>query len=267
MRFPGLPEGAVAALCVTAATLSGCAGNDLPVDATPDDILAHAEAKLADGKYFDAAETLEYFLRSNPGTAATPLAKLRLGDARYGLDEYILAEGEYQQIVSDFPASPFVEEARYKIALCSYAAVLPYDLDQSETSRTIRLFEEFRRDYPDSRFLAGVDDAVRDCRDRLAHGEFENGRFYQRREHYKPASIQYKFIVEAYSETAWASKAALSLAEMYTHRERWQDAANWYRRVVRDWPGTEEAALADQALSSLPERETLSQVPDAEEKP
>ena len=60
------------------------------------------QARLAEEKYFDAAETLEYFLRSNPGTASTPLARLRLGDARYGLEEFLLAEDQYRQVVSDF---------------------------------------------------------------------------------------------------------------------------------------------------------------------
>jgi outer membrane protein assembly factor BamD len=235
------------------------------VDAAPDTILVHAEERLAAGKYLDAVEAYQLFLRSHPGTAMTPLAKLRLGDARFGLEEYVLAEGEYQHIVSDFPASPLVEEARYKIALCAYESTYPYDRDQSETERALTLFHEFLRDYPESRFKPEVAAAVADCRGRLAHGEFEHGRFYEHRERYRPAAIQYKHVVEGFPDTEWAPRAALRLAGMYALRERWESAATWYRRIVRDWPGTEQAAAAQHALAGLPADQTLSTLPSPEE--
>jgi outer membrane protein assembly factor BamD len=264
MRFEWFRRGAFAAFCLAAA---GCAGNDLPVEAAPENILAHAEEKLAAGKYLDAVEAFEHFLRSYPGTAMTPLAKLRLGDARFGLEEYVLAEGEYQHIVSDFPASPLVEEARFKIALCAYESTFPYDRDQTETERALALFDDFLRDYPDSRFRPEIARATADCRTRLARGEFENGRFYENRERYRPAAIQYKHVVEGYPDTEWARRAALRLAGMYALRERWDSAATWYRRIVRDWPGTEEAAAAEQALAARPAEQTLSTLPAPEEQP
>ncbi|HMB68736.1 MAG TPA: outer membrane protein assembly factor BamD, partial [bacterium] len=253
-----------AALCLGAV---GCAGSDIPVDAAPENILAHAEEKLAAGKHLDAVEAYQYFLRTHPGTAMTPLAKLRLGDARFGLGEYILAEGEYQQIVSDFPASPLVEEARFKIALCAYESTFPFNRDQSETERALVLFDDFLRDYPESRFRPEVATAMADCRGRLAHGEFESGKFYEHRKRYRPAAIQYKYVVEGYPDTEWASQAALRLAGMYVSRERWDTATTWYRKILRDWPGTEAAAAAEEALGALPSGQTLSNVPTPEGAP
>ena len=62
------------------------------------------------------------------------------------------------------------------------------------------------------RFRPEVSRAVADCRGRLARGEFENGRFYEDRERYRPAAIQYKHVVEGYPDTEWARRAALRLA-------------------------------------------------------
>jgi outer membrane protein assembly factor BamD len=247
--------------------LGGCAGNDLPVDATPEDILTHAQRKLDEEEYFDAAEALEYFLRSHPGTASTPLAKLRLGDARFGLEEYVLAEAQYQDIVADFPASPHVEESRFKIARCSWASALPYYLDQTETERALGLLEEFRRDYPESRWLPDAEAAIAQARERLSRGEYESGRFYEERRRFKPAAIQYKFVVERYPETPWAPKAALGLANMYAARQRVEDAEAWYRRVAEDWPDTDEARLAREALAQGVGSPALSQGPGEKEAP
>lgn len=266
MRFPGIPEPA-RPLLILIPLLTGCAGNDLPADATPENVLEHAERQLADEKYYDAAQTLEFFLRSHPGTAMTALAKLRLGDARFGLGEYVLAEGDYQQVVSDFPASSYVQEARYKIARCSYESILRFDLDQTETERAVRLLEEFRRDYPNSPFLPEANAALADCRERLAHGEFENGRFYASRRRLKSAAIQFKYVIEQYPETRWAPKAALELAGLYALRERWKDAERWYRRVQADWPESDEAGRARQALAALPAEQALSQLPASEDAP
>lgn len=266
MRLPAFRGWALAALFLIP-WMAGCAGNDLPVDAAPGDILAHAEAKLSAEKYFDAAETLEYFLRTYPGTASTPVAKLRLGDARYGMREYILAMGEYRQIVSDYPASPHVEEARFKIARSSYASILSFELDQSATERAVAELEEFLRDYPESRWSGEAREAIADCRGRLARGEFENGRFYAARKYYKPAAIQYKHVINAFPETTWAAKSALALAGLYASRERWEEAETWYRRVSRDWPASAEAARSELRLAEILQSKTLSQVPEEEDSP
>lgn len=248
------------ALLVLIPLAGGCAGNDIPVDAAPEDILIHASAKLAEEDYFDAAEALELFLRTHPGTASVPLAKLRLGDARFGLEEYVLAEAQYQEVVSDFPASPLVEEARWKIARCAWASALPWYLDQTETERALSLLEDFRRDHPASGWLPEVETAIAEARERLSHGEYESGRFYEERRRLKPAAIQYKFVVERYPETPWAPRAAFGLARMYELRERVQDARQWYRRVAEEWPESAEAALAREALAKGGAG-SLSQVP------
>lgn len=231
--------------------LNGCAGNDLPVDAAPNDILAHAEGLLEDEEYFDAAELLDHFVRSYPGNSRLPAAKLRLGDARFGLEEYAAARAQYEGVVDDYPGSDLVEEARYKIGRCAYASVYPYNRDQTKTDQAIGLLEDFRRDYPDSRFLSDADGAIADCRERLAHREYEAGRFYEKQKRPRSAKIQYEFIIDTYTETEWAPKACFRIGELYRSRERWEDARRFYGRLVRDWPDSEEASLAEDVLESI----------------
>jgi outer membrane protein assembly factor BamD len=221
------------------------------VDATPDDVLAAADKKLADEDWYDAAELLEYFARSFPGNARLPLARLRLGDARFGLEEYVVARGQYQTVVADFPASHHVEEARFKIALCSYESIYPHDRDQSETESAIQLFDDFLRDYPESRYAPEAEEDLAICREHLAHREFDAGRFYEKAKRLRSAKIQFEFVLDQYPGTVWAPKACFRLGEIYRSRERWEDARRWYGRVVRDWPETEEARLARDQLATI----------------
>jgi outer membrane assembly lipoprotein YfiO len=234
----------------------GCAGNDLPADASPDDMLAFADTRLAEHDYFDAVEVLEHFLRSEPGNSRVPYAKLRLGDARYGLEEYILAEGEYQDVVEDYAASPYVEEAKFKVTRCRFALIHPYNRDQSETEKAVRSLTDFQRDYPASSFVPEVEEMLAECSDRLARREYEAGRFYQKQRRNRSAKIQFEFVLKEHPATRWAPKARLGLGEVYLARKRWDDAAAHYRRVMEDYPDSEEAALARDALARIAEKET-----------
>jgi outer membrane protein assembly factor BamD len=163
-----------------------------------------------------------------------------------------LARAEYEDVVEDYPASPFVEEARFKIARCSYAGILRYDLDPTETEQAIRLLRDFRRDYPNSSYLAEADAALADCRDRLARREYVTGRFYEKRHRFRSAKIEYEFVRTNYPETAWATKAALRLGEIFRSREEWDTARSWYRIVLQEAPDSDEADAARAALAELP---------------
>ncbi len=235
------------------AALTGCAGSDLAADAAPDDILTHAQDLLEREKHFDATEVLDFFIRSHPGNSRMPFAKLHLGHARFGLDEYVLARGAYEDVVEDYPASPYVEEARYRIARCAYASISPHDRDPSETELAIGLFEDFRRDYPDSPFVPEAGEALSECSDRLARKEFDAGRFYEKQRRLRSAKIQYEYVLNQYPETRWAPKARLRLGEVYRTREKWETASGHFRRVLEDYPGTEEATAAENALSRIAE--------------
>lgn len=230
---------------------SGCGGSDVPINATPEDLLTAAQNKLANEDWFEAAELLEHSLRSHPGSSLAPLAKLRLGDARFGLDEYVAARGHYEDVVEDFPASEFVEEARWGIARCSYAQMRPYDRDPTETERALRLLEELKSDYPASRFTPQIDAAIADCRDRLARREFEAGHFYVRQHRPRSAKIQFQYVLDTYPDTGWARKACLEIGEIYRLRGKSEEAERYFRRVLSDWPDTEESTRAQQSLQLL----------------
>ena len=233
------------------ALLSGCGGPDLPPGATPVDTLAHAEQKIADEDYLDAVTILEGFIRANPGASLIPQAKMRLGDARYEMEDYALARAEYEDIVRDFPSSPLVEEARWKVVRCSYASIHEYDRDPTETEMTVQLADTFLRDYPSTKFLEETNKVLGDCRDRLGRREFETGRFYERRHRPRSALIQYQFVYNHYPETTWGRKALLRIGEIHRDRNENEQAIESFRALLELAPNTEEARVAETALAEL----------------
>ncbi len=247
-----LGRGAAALLgCAIVLAGAGCSGRSVPVDAAPDEILTAAQRKLDAQDWYDAAELYELFLRNHPGSAQAPQAKIRLGDARFGLGEYLVARTHYEDVVQDFPASTWVEEARWGIARCSYASIHAWDRDPTETERALARLEEFKADHPSSRFLPEVDAAVADCRDRLAHREFDAGRFYAQQRRPRSAKIQFQYVLDTFPETEWAPRACLAIGEIYRLRGKAAEAERYLRRVVMDWPDTEASRQAAESLSTL----------------
>ncbi len=233
------------------AILAGCGGSGVPPGATPAETLSHAERKIADEDYLDAVEILEGLLRANPGSALVPELRMRLGDAHFGLEEYVLARAEYERVIQDHPSSPFFEEARYKIAHSAYASIHEFDRDPTETDQAIVLFDGFLRDYPESVYAAEAKAALAECRGRLARREFETGRFYERRNRKRSALIQYEYVVAQYPETTWANQALFRLGEVHRSRLELEEAAASYQRLLEIAPDTEEAKLAKSALDEL----------------
>lgn len=242
----------VAAYAFGAALSSGCAGTGVPPGTPPAEVIQRAQEKIAKKDWLDAIEILDGFVRANPGASLIPEAKMRLGDARFGLEEYALARGEYQDVVDDSPTSPFVVEARYKIARCVYASVYDFDRDPSETEAAITLLDSFLREFPESQFAPDAKAALADCRGRLARREFETGRFYEGRHRKRSAIIQYQYVVSQYPDTEWAPKALLRLGELYTSRGERDAALASYRKLLDLAPDSEEAKTAEAALADFP---------------
>ncbi len=240
-----------AVLLAGTALAAGCGGPGISPDASPTEVLAAAEAKLVGEDWLDAIELLQGFLRANPGASLVPQAKMRLGDAHFGLEEYPIARSEYEDVVEDYPTSPHVEEARFKIARCAYAGIHGFDRDPTDTEQSITLLESFLREFPTSSFAPEAQAALDDCRGRLARREFETGRFYEGRRRKRSAIIQYEFVVEHYPASTWAREALLRLGEIHASRGERDLAGAAYRRLVELAPQSEEARRAESALAEL----------------
>lgn len=231
--------------------LFGCGGSGLPPDATPSQILGRAEAKIQSRDFLEAAELLEDLIRANPGASLVPQAKIRLGDARYGMEEYILARADYEDVVEDFPTSPFVEDARFKITQCAFAEIHAFDRDPTDTEVAIELLGTFIRDFPQSDRVGEAQQMLSECRSRLAKREFETGRFYEGRRRRKSAIIQYKYVAETYSDSEWARQSLLRLGELHTIREEMAEAEAAYRKLIEIAPESAEAREAEAALARI----------------
>src|SRR5207249_7635233 len=87
---------------------------------TPSDkeaLFAAARDKFQTGDQEEAWRLLRQFITQFPSDPRAAQAQLLHGDSYFAQKKYAAAIGEFQKVVDNYPRSPVVEEAMYKIGL------------------------------------------------------------------------------------------------------------------------------------------------------
>ena len=158
-----------------------------------------------------AVEIFQAMVEDGPFSEHGQLAQYKLGLAYLALGEYEQAVSAFEQVVTRYPDSPLVDDARFQITQASLKGVFRPDYDQSPTDLATRELEIFLRDYPQSELSEEATQRLLELKERRAEHEFHVGQFYERRAKPTAAQIYYQNIVERYSGTSWAPKAVSRL--------------------------------------------------------
>ena len=161
-----------------------------------------------------AAEIFEAIVEDGPFSEHGQLAQYKLGLAHLGLRDYEQAVTAFEQVISRYPDSPLVDDARFQIAQASLKGVFRAGFDQSATELAMRELESFLREYPSSDLGAEVLARLEELKEQRAEHEFQVGQFYERRRHPGSAVIHYRGIVQQYQDTMWAPKASARIASL-----------------------------------------------------
>lgn len=145
---------------------------------------------------------------------------------------FVEAKTQFDQIVMDFPNTPFYEEAQFRSALAVYKQSNPFNRDQKETNEAIRLF----RDFLDSHSAGPVVDSVtfylNEAIDKLAEKDYNAARFYQKVNEFESAVIYFKAFIGDFPESRYTDQAKLSMAEFLIKLDRKTEAEEVITELV-----------------------------------
>ena len=158
-----------------------------------------------------AVEIFQAIVDDGPFSEYGQLAQYKLGLSHLALHDYEQAVSAFEQVVSRYPYSPLVDDARFQIAQASLKGTFRADYDQSPTDLAIRELEAFLREYPESDLSKDAAARLRELTERRAQHEYQVAQFYERRKHPASALLYYTSIVEHFPQTAWAPQAAARL--------------------------------------------------------
>ncbi len=144
------------------------------------------------GKYQKAASLFESMSVLTDGTERDDTVQYYWGLSNYRFKDYVTAEANFSRFVTNFPRSPFSEEARFLRLDCLYKSTLRYELDQTPTKVAISAISEYRKDYGDDAHKVECEAMLKDLHDRLDKKAFEAARLYYNMEDYKAARVAFK---------------------------------------------------------------------------
>ena len=155
-----------------------------------------------------AVEVFQAIVDDGPFSEYGELAQYKLGLAHLALQDYEPAVTAFEQVPSRYPKSPLVDDARFQIAQASLKGTFAPGYDQSPTDLALRELGTFIREYPESDLLAEAKSRLQELKERRAQHEYQVAQFYERRKHFASALRYYETIVQRFTGSPWAAKAA-----------------------------------------------------------
>ncbi len=239
------------AALVVALLVAGCSQVPELGETTADDTYETGMAAAERGDYLLAIEAFKLVTLNSPLHEMADDALLGLADAHRAISDYASAELEYRQLLSDYPRSPLVAEAEYKLGVTFQSQALPAALDQSMTNQAISQFEYFLASYPKSAFVADARASILDLRTKLASKSYDSAMLYFTLGRPKAARVYLEAVVKDYPDTPLARVALLDKARSLASEGSRALAVNEYQRLIDSYPGTEEALTAAAEKAAL----------------
>ena len=186
-----------------------------------------------------AAWALQTLINTYPDSEYLAKAKLAIGDSYYkeggmaGLKQSIV---EYKDFITFFP---FLDEAPYaqmQIGMAHYRQMEKPDRDHAEAVQAEAEFQTFLEKYPNSPLVPQAEQRLRDTQEVLAEGNFRVARFYYIRGGYHAAGARLLELTNRYPLYSQADQANWMLGQIYEKTEHNDIAAQYYGRIVKDYP-------------------------------
>jgi outer membrane protein assembly factor BamD len=245
---------------LTPTLLAGCLGKkkEAPIAGTsaePDKVLyAKAADDIKHGKYTVGRLGLQTLINTYPDSEYLAKAKLGIGDSYYkeggmaGLKQAIV---EYKDFITFFP---FLDEAAYaqmQVAMGHYRQMEKPDRDHSEVVQAEAEFQTFLEKYPNSPLVGDAQQHLREVQEVLAEGNFRVANFYYIRSAYKAAGARLLELTNRYPLYSEADKANWMLGQIYEKTEHNDIAAQYYARIVKQYPLSSVAGDAKARLTKF----------------
>ncbi len=198
----------------------------IPVDSQqPESVLASYErgwARMGLEAYEEALSEFDFFLLHQNLVAELvdpkniQNAMINKGECLFNLHRDEKAAMIFSEFMQDFPASPFLDRARYYLAWI--------DLRRGENQLALDKLSAILRDYPDTK----LQDAI----------YYQRGQAYFSMGHFLEAVGEYEFLIDHYPESSYAGRSLLKVGESYFNAQDYLRSKLVYLRAAQTYPET-----------------------------
>jgi len=213
---------------------------------------------LEHNKFTEARLLLQTLINTYPDSEYLAKSKLAIADSWYRQgtsSDLAQAEAEYRDFITFFPTMPEAGEAQMRVAMIHYRGMEKADRDPTHARRAEQEFQRLLLNYPDGPFVPVAEQRLREVQEVLAQGIFEIGRFYFLNQADRAAKPRLIELVERYPHFSKADTALMFLGESILRQagkeKGEQEATEYFTRVVRDYPLSENVEEAKKHLHEM----------------
>ncbi len=237
--------------------LSGCLGKkkSQPIAGTsaePDKVLfERATEDIRKGRYGIGRLTLQTLINTYPDSEYLAKAKLAIADSYYkegGTAGLTQAVAEYKDFITFFP---FLGEAAYaqmQTGMAHYRRMEKPDRDRTQGRLAEEEFQTFLQKYPQHALAPQAEQRLRDVQEVLAEGDFRIAHFYYIKGSMRASGARLVELTNRYPLYSQADRALWMIGNIFERSEKSDFAAQYYSRIVSDYPLSD---LVDDAKARL----------------
>jgi outer membrane protein assembly factor BamD len=223
----------------------------------PDKILFDsAMHDIERGRYEVARISLQTLMNTYESSEFLAKAKLAIADSWFregGSNGLGQAEAEYKDFQLFYPQMEESAQAQDRICDIHYKQMDKSDRDIIQTLRAETECKDLIIQYPNSKFVPGATQKLREVQESLAAHEFFVGDFYQKRQMNPAAANRLNALVDQYPLYSGAGDALFEAGDSYSKmgpRFRKQ-AGEMFARIVREYPNSPRVKDAGKRLEEM----------------
>ncbi len=215
----------------------------------PDKVLyERALDDINHGRSDVARLTLKTLLNTYPDSEYVAKAKLAIADSYYkdgGTEGLAQAVAEYKDFETFFPYLDEASMAQFRVGMAHYRQMEKPDRDNTQAQLAEQEFQTYLLKYPQGPQAAEAEQRLREVQEVLAEGEYRIAQYYYSKGSYKASTARLNEIADRYPLYSHSDDALWMMAraaERYESTKHY--AADYYTRIVRDYPLSAHAAEA-----------------------
>jgi outer membrane protein assembly factor BamD len=188
------------------------------------------------GKYFTAIGFFDDILKRYPFSPEAILAELKAADCSFYLERYSEALPLYKEFENRHPTNESIPYVMFQKAMCNYKQIDRIDRDTAGAIKSIELFRQLLKAYPDSPYTSEAKSRVAAATEFLANHEYFVVEYYVRSAKYDQATVRLKYLLAMYPESNIAAKAQKLLARIEAGDPPKSRLTAWFPKLgLPDW--------------------------------
>ncbi len=223
----------------------------------PDKVLFDSAMKdIEHGRYEVARISLQTLMNTYDSSEYMAKAKLAIADSWFregGGNGLAQAEAEYKDFILFYPGMEESAQAQDRVCDIHYKQMDKSDRDVLQTIQAENECKALIVQFPNSKFVPGVQQKLRDIQESLAEREFDVGDFYHARQMNPAAANRLNALVDQYPLYSKAGDALYEAGDSYSKmgpRFRKQ-SGEMFSRIVSDYPLSDRVKDATRRLQEM----------------